>query len=64
MLNYKKIAVFLKTIRTIEVYDRKNGDVRRIRGALISYSILFFVKIDAYRHVLPIESTEKLQECL
>ena len=30
MLNYKKIAVFLKTIRTIEVYDRKNGDVRRI----------------------------------
>ena len=60
MLIYKHFAVFLKTIHTEEVHHRnfckaENGDV--------SYSSLFSIRIDAYRHVLPIEINITLQEC-
>ena len=67
MLNKERYAVFLRN----DMYDKSTplqlvlsrSDVRRRRGALISYSILFSVKIDAYRHVLPIEINRQLQEC-
>ena len=56
-------------IHTKEVHHRnyrkdENGDVRRRHGAKISYSSLFSIRIDAYRHVLPIEINRMLQECL
>ena len=60
MLIYKQFAVFLKTIHTDEVHRRNlrkadNGDVRWKRGAQISYSILFSIRLDAFRYVLSIE---------
>jgi len=60
MLIYKQIAVFLKPIHTEEVHHcnvckAENGDV--------SYSTLFSIRIDPYRHVLPIEINRTLQEC-
>jgi len=68
MLIYKYFAVFLKTIHTKEVHHpnlckAEKGDVRRRLGAQFSYSSLFFIRIDAYRHVLPIEIDRTFQEC-
>jgi len=67
MLIYKHFAVFLKTIHTEEVHYRnlckaENGDVRQTRSAQISYSSLFSISIDDYRHVLPIEINRMLQD--
>ena len=68
MLIYKHFAVFSKMIHTKEVHHRnlckaESDDVRRRRGAQISCSILFSIRIDAYRHVLPIEINKTLQKC-
>ena len=65
-LKNKHFAVFLKTIHTKEVHHHnlckaENVDVRRRRGAQISYSSLFSIWIDVYRHVLPIEINRTLQ---
>jgi len=68
MLIYKHFAVLLKTIDTEEVHKcnlckAENDDIRRRRGAQISYSGLFSIWIDACRHFLPIEINRTLQEC-
>ena len=69
MLINKHFAVFLKTIHTEEVHHRnlckaENGEVRRRRGAQISYSSLFSIRIVAYRYVLPIEINRSYQRAL
>ena len=65
--NYVDLQTFLKTKYTEEVHHRnlrkaEKGDVRRRRATQISYSSLFSIRIDAFRHVLTIEINRMLQE--
>ena len=51
------VSVFLKTVHSDKVHHRnecqaENGDVRRRGGPQTSYSILFSISIEVYRHVL------------
>ena len=58
MLIYKHFAVFLKTMHTDEVHRRNlcQAEIgqRQTKRTDLSYSILFSISIDAYRHVLSI----------
>ena len=51
------VSVFLKTVHRDKEHHRnecqaENGDVRRRGGPQTSYSILFSISIEVYRHVL------------
>jgi len=53
----------MKEVYHHNVCKSENGEVRQRRGAQISYSSLYSIRINAYRHVLPIEINKMLQQC-